>query len=69
MNRKGPMGDGPMTGRKMGRCNPAKHTEKERPYGRRGGSWGIEENRNDEAQNTRFFGGRGERRRRRMEGR
>ena len=22
LNRKGPQGDGPMTGRKMGRCNP-----------------------------------------------
>lgn len=22
LNRKGPLGEGPMTGRKMGRCNP-----------------------------------------------
>ncbi|NJO69320.1 MAG: DUF5320 domain-containing protein, partial [Bacteroidetes bacterium] len=22
LNKKGPIGDGPMTGRRMGRCNP-----------------------------------------------
>ncbi len=72
MNRKGPLGDGPMTGRKMGRCNPENHTEEDRPFRnrRRNGSWGAEENKNDLPQSDRMMGGRGEgrRRRRRMEG-
>lgn len=65
MNRKGPLGDGPMTGRKMGRCNPGNHTEEDRPKRKRGRNWGAEENRIDESQLDPFEGGRGERQRRR----